>query len=207
MRFTFEWTITEVDEDAIATLPATAWIASLDQEATATDAAQVAELTDLNARTKSWIEGLRLLVRRTKPSRRHRNKLTAFEQRTGWRYAIVATNITRTWDVTGSHHPQWIDCLHRSRHSPPTPADRGDLALGRPLEICWRRLLATSDPAPADRLNRQNHPSSTERSASGTRRPRHPKRHAATWHPTMRDKTVKPNQPERSKNPLDESRL
>jgi hypothetical protein len=36
------------------------------------------------------------------------------ERVTGWRYAIVATNISRLWGVPGSHHPQWIDVLHRS---------------------------------------------------------------------------------------------
>jgi hypothetical protein len=41
-------------------------------------------------------------------------KLTALERATGWRYAIVATNITRMRGIAGSHHPQWIDALHRS---------------------------------------------------------------------------------------------
>lgn len=62
----------------------------------------MAELTGLNTRAERWIDGLRLLVRRTKPSRRHRNRLTAFERRTGWRYAIVATNITRMRGIPGS---------------------------------------------------------------------------------------------------------
>jgi hypothetical protein len=114
VRFTVGWTITEVDEAAIAALPETAWDDLLHQDATATDKAGVAELTGLNARTEQWIEGLRLIARRTKPARRHRNRLTALEKRTGWRYAIVATNITRLRGVPGSHHPQWIDALHRS---------------------------------------------------------------------------------------------
>jgi Transposase DDE domain group 1 len=114
VRFTVGWTITEVDEQAIAALPEAAWDDLLHQDATATEQAGVAELTGLNARTGQWIEGLRLIVRRTQPSRRHRNRLTALEKRTGWRYAIVATNITRLWGVPGSHHPQWIDAVHRS---------------------------------------------------------------------------------------------
>src|SRR5882757_10069158 len=36
------------------------------------------------------------------------------ERATGWRYAIVATNITRMRGIPGSHHPQWLDALHRS---------------------------------------------------------------------------------------------
>jgi hypothetical protein len=114
VRFTVGWTITEVDEDAIADLPTAAWTDTLDQAGTATATAQVAEVTGLNTRADRWTRGLRLLVRRTKPSRRHRNKLTAFEKRTGWRYAIVATNITRLRGIPGTHQPQWIDCLHRS---------------------------------------------------------------------------------------------
>jgi hypothetical protein len=56
---------------------------------------------------------MRLIVRRTRPAGRHKAKLTALETKTGWRYAIVATNIGRIHGVPGSHHPQWIDTLHR----------------------------------------------------------------------------------------------
>ncbi|MDP9792622.1 hypothetical protein J2S43_001134 [Catenuloplanes nepalensis] len=49
-----------------------------------------------------------------RPSARHAKKLTALEQATGWRYQIVATNITRLHRLAGSHHPQWLDALHRS---------------------------------------------------------------------------------------------
>lgn len=114
VRFTVGWTITDVDEDAIAELPESAWTDCLEQDGGAADTAQVAELTGLDARAEQWIDGLRLLVRRTRPSRRHRNNLTALEKRTGFRYAIVATNITRMWGIPGSHHPQFIDALHRS---------------------------------------------------------------------------------------------
>jgi hypothetical protein len=114
VRFTVGWTITEVDEDAIAALPEAAWADLLNQDGTATDKAGVAELTGLDARTQQWIEGLRLIARRTKSARRHKKRLTALEKRTGWRYAIVATNITRIWGIPDSHQPQWLDALHRS---------------------------------------------------------------------------------------------
>jgi hypothetical protein len=100
-----------------AALPEQAWSDLLRRDGAATDTAGVAELTGLDTRTEQWIEGLRLIVRRIKPSRRHKNRLTALEKRTGWRYAVVATNITRVWGVPGSHHPQWIDVLRRSRAS------------------------------------------------------------------------------------------
>jgi hypothetical protein len=65
VKFTVGWTITDTDETAIAALPATAWTSSLQPDGTATDQAQVAELTSLNQRAGNWIEGLRLIVRRT----------------------------------------------------------------------------------------------------------------------------------------------
>lgn len=114
VRFTVGWTITEVDEAAIAVLPATGWTDSLDQDGQANTTAGVAEVTGLDPRAAQWLPGLRLIVRRTRPAGRHQAKLTALERATGWRYAIVATSITRIRGVPGSHHPQWIDALHRS---------------------------------------------------------------------------------------------
>jgi hypothetical protein len=61
-----------------------------------------------------WPEQMRLLVRRTRWSAKHVKKLTPFELATGWRYQIVATNIGRMWGIAGSHHPQWLDVLHRA---------------------------------------------------------------------------------------------
>jgi hypothetical protein len=57
---------------------------------------------------------MRLLVRRTRWSARHVKKLTPFELKTGWRYQIIATNIGRMHGIAGSHHPQWLDVLHRA---------------------------------------------------------------------------------------------
>jgi hypothetical protein len=114
VRFSVGWTITDTDETAIAALPADAWSDSLHQDGTATTTAGVAEITDLDPRAQKWLPGLRLIVRRTRPSARHEKNLTALERHTGWRYAIVATNITRMWGIAGSHHPQWLDAVHRS---------------------------------------------------------------------------------------------
>lgn len=50
VKFTVGWTITDADERSIAALPAPAWTDSLQQDGTATDQAQVAELTGLNER-------------------------------------------------------------------------------------------------------------------------------------------------------------
>ena len=59
-------------------------------------------------------EGMRLIVRRVRPSRRHLKKLTASEKKTGWRYCITATNIRHMWGVAGSGHSQFPDVPHRS---------------------------------------------------------------------------------------------
>jgi hypothetical protein len=114
VKFTVGWTITEADEAAIAALPETAWSAGLAQDGSATENAQVAELTGLNTRIADWPDGLRLIVRRVKPSARHAKKLTALERRTGWRYQVVATSVTRLHAMPGSHQPQWLDALHRA---------------------------------------------------------------------------------------------
>src|SRR5262249_13785492 len=55
------------------------------------------------------------IVRRTKPSRRQAQNLTAFEKATGWRYSIICTNIPAAGipGGPGSHHPQYIDVTHR----------------------------------------------------------------------------------------------
>jgi hypothetical protein len=84
VKFTVGWTITDADERSIAALSANAWADSLSQDGTATDQAQVAELTGLNERLDTWPDGLRLIARRTRPAARHRKKLTELEKRTGW---------------------------------------------------------------------------------------------------------------------------
>ncbi|WP_306366160.1 transposase [Nocardiopsis sp. CC223A] len=60
-----------------------------------------------------WPQGMRLIVRRVRPSRRHAKKPTALEKRTGWRYSVCATNIGRMHRIAGSHQAQFLDALHR----------------------------------------------------------------------------------------------
>jgi hypothetical protein len=64
----------------------------------------VAEPTGLNTR-EGRPDGLRLIVRRVRPSGRQFKKLTDFERKTGRRYGITATNIGRMRGITGSHQP------------------------------------------------------------------------------------------------------
>ena len=76
---------------------------------------QVAELTGVRDLT-GWPQGMRLIVRRVKPSRRDAKKLTAFEKRTGWRYQIIATNIPAHHGLSGvpaSGQVWFVDALYR----------------------------------------------------------------------------------------------
>ncbi|MDT3729029.1 IS1380 family transposase, partial [Streptomyces sp. DSM 41972] len=80
---------------------------SLHQDGSVQEGYHVAELTDLNRRD-GWIKGMRLIVRRVKPSGRQMKDLTAFEKKTGWKYSIVATNINKMTRIPGSHQIQWL---------------------------------------------------------------------------------------------------
>ncbi len=107
--------ITEADEAAIMAVPAGAWKPGIGQDGTAEQDKDVAEITHLMSRAGNWPGGLRWIVRRVKPSRRQMANLTAYEKKTGWRYSITCTNIPDggIGGVPGSHHPQYIDVIHR----------------------------------------------------------------------------------------------
>jgi Transposase DDE domain group 1 len=130
--FTTGWMITEADEDAIRSLPAGAWKPGVAQDGTPEDDKAVAEVTHLTARAENWPEGLRWIVRRVKPSRRQVRNLTAYEKKTGWRYSIICTNIPDAGipEVPGSHHPQFIDVLHREHAVAGTAGVRAAKAMG-----------------------------------------------------------------------------
>ncbi|MGW0391439.1 transposase [Streptomyces sp. NPDC003042] len=81
-----------------------------------------------NTRT-GWPHGVRLLVRRVRPSGRQLKKLNPFEIKTGWRYSIIATNIRKMTRIRGSHQPQWLDAAHRA-HAVVEDRVRCDKAMG-----------------------------------------------------------------------------
>ncbi|MHA6764035.1 transposase [Streptacidiphilus sp. PAMC 29251] len=124
VRFVTGWAINQADEQAIALLPRHVWTAALRQDGSiheieaedgGTVTYQVAEITGLRD-LSGWPTGLRLIVRRVKPSRRDAKKLTAFEKHTGWRYQIVATNIPAHQGlcaVPGSGQAWFLDALYR----------------------------------------------------------------------------------------------
>ncbi|HEX5300359.1 MAG TPA: transposase [Streptosporangiaceae bacterium] len=132
LLFTCGWMITKADEQAIMAVPQDAWKAGVRQDGTAEDGKEVTEITDLLPRAGNWPDGLRWIARRVKPSRRHLKNLTAYEKRTGWKYSITCTNIPGAGipGVPGSHHPQFIDVLHRDHASVETGGVRTAKAMG-----------------------------------------------------------------------------
>jgi hypothetical protein len=132
MLFTCGWMITAADEDAIRQVPAAAWKPGIGQDGTVEEDKDVAEITHLMSRAGNWPGGLRWIARRVKPSRRQMPNLTAYEKNTGWRYSITCTNIPDGGipGVTGSHHPQYIDVVHREHAVVETSGVRTAKAMG-----------------------------------------------------------------------------
>ena len=130
--FTCGWMITEADEDAIKMVPADAWKPGIAQDGSTEEDKAVAEITHLNSRAGNWPGGLRWIARRVRPSRRQMPNLTAYEKKTGWRYSITCTNIPDSGigGVPGSHHPQYIDVVHREHACVETGGVRTAKAMG-----------------------------------------------------------------------------
>src|SRR5580658_2764774 len=130
--FSCGWMITAADEDAIRNVPAGAWKPGAAQDGTAEQDKDVAEITGLMSRAGNWPDGLRWIARRVKPSRRHLRNLTDYEKKTGWKYSITCTNIPGTGiaGVPGSHHPQYIDTVHRQHAVVETDGVRTAKAMG-----------------------------------------------------------------------------
>ena len=132
LLFTCGWMITPADGAAIMQVPAAAWKPGIAQGGTIEEDKHVAEITDLMSRAGRWPDGLRWIVRRVKPSRRQMRNLTGYEKKTGWRYSIICTNIPLTGiaGVPGSHHPQYIDVVHREHAVAETDGVRTAKAMG-----------------------------------------------------------------------------
>ena len=148
--FTCGWMITAADEDAIRQVPVTAWKPGIGQDGAIEEDKHVAEITHLLSRAGNWPGGLRWIARRVKPSRRQMPNLTAYEKKTGWRYSIICTNIPHDGigGVTGSHHPQYIDTVHREHAVVETGGVRTAKAMGLrnlPSIIFSPTILRTSD--------------------------------------------------------------
>ena len=115
LLFTCGWMITAADEAALKAVPAGAWKPGVRQDGSLEQDKDVTEITHLMSRAGHWPDGLRWIARRVKPSRRHLKNLTGWEKKTGWKYSITCTNIPGSGipGIPGSHHPQYVDVLHR----------------------------------------------------------------------------------------------
>jgi len=163
--------ITAADEDAIRQVPADAWKPGTGQDGAAEDDKDVAEVTGPMSRAGNWPDGLRWIARRVKPSRRHMRNLTDYEKKTGWKYSITCTNIPDTGiaGVPGSHHPQYIDTVHREHAVVETAGVRTAKAMG------LRNLPYVENLAGQLRLgHRREHRSRPDRLDSPPRLPRRP---------------------------------
>lgn len=114
VEYSVGWAIDEATETAIAKVPADTWQASLLQDGDPVDPNQAAGVAEITGRLDptilaGWPQGLRLIARRTRISRWHHKKLTAFERATGWHYAVFATATAGP-----GIHAQWLDARHRA---------------------------------------------------------------------------------------------
>ena len=169
--FTCGWMITPADEDAIRQVPEDAWKPGTGQDGTAEDDKDVAEIMDLMSRAGNWPGGLRWIARRVKPSRRHMRNLTDYEKKTGWKYSITCTNIPDAGirDVPGSHHPQYIDTVHREHAVVKTAGVRTAKATGLRNLPC-RRPGRSTRAGSSQRTSPPTWPPGTASSARTTSR-------------------------------------
>jgi hypothetical protein len=88
MRFSFGYDLTEQVRRAILQTPEDAWIPALDQDGSARDNGEVAEVTHL-LDLSSWPEGSRVIVRRERP---HPGAQLSFTDHDGYRFQAILTD-------------------------------------------------------------------------------------------------------------------
>jgi hypothetical protein len=149
LLFTCGWMITAADEDAIRQVPADAWKPGTGQDGSPEDDKDVAEITGLMTRAGNWPGGLRWIARRVKPSPPPPEEPHRVREETGWKYSITCTNIpdSEIPGVPGSHHPQYIDVVHREHAVVETGGVRTAKAMGlRNLPSKNMGTSATAEP-------------------------------------------------------------
>jgi hypothetical protein len=126
-EFSVGWLCTDTELDAIAQLPATAWMPGINQDGDVVADTFVAELTGL-LDLGTWqqqIPGLRVLVRSEALHPRYRKRATEREKRLGRRFQLIATN-------TPGGQVAWLDARHRSHvHVEDDVQQAKDLGLNR----------------------------------------------------------------------------
>jgi len=102
MRFSVGYELTEQVRAAILQIPEDAWVPALDQDGSARDNGEVAEITDM-VDLSSWPEGSRLIVRRERP---HPGAQLSFTDHDGYRFQAILTDQT-------DENIAVIECRHR----------------------------------------------------------------------------------------------
>jgi hypothetical protein len=104
LRFSVGYELTEPVRHAILQTPQDSWVAALDQDGTARENGEVAEITSL-VDLSAWPEGARLIVRRERP---HPGAQLSFTDADGYRFQTILTDQTDP-DVAA------LECRHRQR--------------------------------------------------------------------------------------------
>ncbi|MCX4776899.1 IS1380 family transposase [Streptomyces sp. NBC_01264] len=97
------------DEDfwtGLAKVPEKAWTPALDAKGDPRQDAALVEITDLLG-LSGWPPGLRIIIRREPVHPKYTKDLKPYEQTTGFRYTVIATN-------TVGRQLQWLDARHRA---------------------------------------------------------------------------------------------
>jgi Transposase DDE domain group 1 len=102
LRFSVGYELTEKVRAAIVTIPADAWVTALDQDGSARENGQVAEITD-QVDLSSWPQRSRLIVRRERP---HPGAQLSFTDHDGYRFQAILTDQT-------DENIAVIECRHR----------------------------------------------------------------------------------------------
>jgi hypothetical protein len=146
------------------------WKPGTGQDGAAEQDKDVTEITHLMSRAGNWPGGLRWIARRARPSRRQMPNLTAYEKKTGWRYSITCTNISGGGipGIPGSHHPQYIDAVHREHAVVETGGVRTAKAMG--LRNLHRRPGRSTAAGSSPRISPPTSPPGPASSASATTR-------------------------------------
>ncbi|WP_331719103.1 IS1380 family transposase (plasmid) [Streptomyces sp. NBC_00289] len=134
------------DEDfwsGLAKVPEKAWTPALDAKGVPREDAALVEITDL-LDLSEWPPGLRIIVRREPVHPKYTKDLKPYEQATGFRYTVIATN-------TVGRQLQWLDARHRTHAHVESGIRRSKaLTLLRlpsfkfALNQAWCTLLATA---------------------------------------------------------------
>jgi hypothetical protein len=88
LRFSFGYELTESVRAAILDIPEDAWVRALDQDGSARENGQVAEITD-SVDLSSWPQGSRVIVRRERP---HPGAQLSFTDHDGYRFQAILTD-------------------------------------------------------------------------------------------------------------------